>query len=133
MHGAATTAAVASVLASRVGDRATKRKDAIALGLQAAAERERLAVLMRSNTERTRSGTPEPLSAPGAPDSSPPLGTAPSMATGQTSAALTLEPPERARGLRFAIVGGVVGASVAVLLLLGLLGSQRSTSGPRPA
>jgi hypothetical protein len=119
------------VLAARVGDRATKRKESIALGLQAAAERERLAALMRSNTDRTSSGTPEPLVDPGAPESSP-VPTAPSMATGQTSAALTLEHPERARGLRFAIVGGVVGASVAVLLLLGLLGSQRSTSRTAP-
>jgi serine/threonine-protein kinase len=135
MRGEATTAAVATYLASLVGDRAAKRKEAIALGLQAAAERERLAEIMRSNTEHN-AGTPEPRSAPSAPgiqeinaepDSSPASSSVPSVMTG-TSAALTIEPAPRSRGLRLALVGGVVGASLAVLVVLGVLGLQRGTT-----
>jgi len=143
MRGEASTAAVASYLASHVGDRAAKRKEAIALGLQAAAERERLAEIMRSNTEH-HAGTPEPRSAPSAPgiqeitaepDSSP-SPSASSVMTG-TSAALTIEPAPRSRSLRLALVGGAVGASLAVLVVLGVLGMQsassRKGSSARPA
>lgn len=44
-------AAVASFLGKQVSDRIQKRKDAIALGLKAAAERDRVAKVMRSNAE----------------------------------------------------------------------------------
>jgi serine/threonine-protein kinase len=135
MRTEASTAAVAAYLASQVGDRAAKRKEAIALGLQAAEERERLAEIMRSNTDRTSGGTPEPRLAPSAPgiqeisaepDSSP----SPSASSGMTgtSAALTIEPPPRSRSVRLALVGGAVGASLAVLVALGVLGTQRGAS-----
>jgi hypothetical protein len=47
------TAVVAAFLGEIVGDRAERRKEAIALGLKAAAEREKVAGMMRSNAETT--------------------------------------------------------------------------------
>jgi serine/threonine protein kinase len=47
------TSVVAAFLGEIVGDRADKRKEAIALGLKAASERERVAGEMRSNAETT--------------------------------------------------------------------------------
>ncbi len=134
MRGEAGAAAVSAYLTTQVGDRAARRKEAIAIGLSAAEERERLAGIMRANTER-HTGTPEPRSAPGIhevsaePESSPSSSgsSAPSMMTGQTAAALTVDPP-RSRGLRLALVGGTVGASLAVLVGLGVLGVERGTS-----
>jgi len=139
MDGGTTTAAVATYLASQVGDRAARRKETIALGLKAAEERERLAVVMRSNTDKTDTGTSEPRSVSSlveaAPDSSGSASATPSVATSGTlgSAALSVEPAERSRGLRFALVGAVVGASLGVLALLAVIGSQRNASSARVA
>jgi serine/threonine-protein kinase len=47
------TAAVATFLTEHVADRAKKRKEAIAIGVKAAAERERYAEIMRSNVRST--------------------------------------------------------------------------------
>jgi len=130
-----TSASIAAYLADNTGDRSEKRKEAISLGLKAAEDREKYAEIMRSNTEHN-AGTPEPRSAPSAPgiqeinaepDSSPASSSVPSVMTG-TSAALTIEPAPRSRGLRLALVGGVVGASLAVLVVLGVLGLQRGTT-----
>jgi serine/threonine-protein kinase len=144
--GLVTTAAgVAAYLSARMEDRAEKRKEAIALGLEAADEREKYAEIMRSNTERKTRGessdagetrtelptkllTPEELFAPSD-------ATNPSAATGQTlgSAAVAIAPREGMRGLRFAIVGGVVGAAVAILGLVVLLSAGRERAAPSPA
>ena len=125
-----TTSAVAAYLAEQVGDRAEKRKEAIALGLKAADEREKYAAMMRSNTDLKQTGTSDTgmrtvLTPAGTPASE---ATNPSSATGQTlgQAAVAVTPRDGARGLRFAIVGGVVGASVAVLALVLLLGPGRN-------
>ncbi|HEX4448936.1 MAG TPA: protein kinase [Polyangiaceae bacterium] len=50
-------AAVATFLAEHVADRAKKRKEAIGIGMKAAAERERYAEIMRSNIRTTGSST----------------------------------------------------------------------------
>jgi len=136
-----TTAAVAAYLAEQVGDRAEKRKEAIALGLKAAEEREKFAEQMRKNTDLKQTGTSDTgmrtvLTPAGTPASAE--ATNPSSATGQTlgSAAVAVTPRDGARGLRFAIVGGVVGASVAVLALVLLLGPGRnkpSATAQRPS
>ena len=57
---ATSVAAVASFLGKHVADRAQKRKDAIALGLKAAAERDRVAEVMRSNAEISVGGLSDP-------------------------------------------------------------------------
>ncbi len=139
MRGEAGAAAVAAYMSTQVGDRAARRKEAIAIGLSAAEERERLADIMRANTNRTHGGTPEPRSAPSiqdvsaGPASSPSSSgsSAPSMMTG-TAGALTVNPP-RSRSLRLALVGGIVGASLAVLVGLGVLGVTRGTAKPGAA
>ena len=140
---ATTSAGVAAYLAEQVGDRADKRKEAIALGLKAADEREKYAALMRKNTDLTKTGTSDTgmRAAMLAPDGVTGSGetTNPSSATGQTlgSAAVAMAPRDRARGLRLAIVGGVVGAAIAVLALVVVLGAGRNklsaaTPGPKP-
>jgi serine/threonine protein kinase len=126
-----TTAAVAAYLAEQVGDRANKRKEAIALGLKAAEEREKFAEQMRNNTDLKQTGISDTgmRTATHTPAGTPASeATNPSSATGQTlgSAAVAVTPRDGGRGLRFAIVGGVVGASVAVLALVLLLGPGRS-------
>ena len=51
------TGAVAAFLTEHVGERAKKRKEAITVGLKAAAERERYAEIMRSNVRTTHNTT----------------------------------------------------------------------------
>jgi serine/threonine-protein kinase len=113
----ASTSAVAAFLAENVGDRAEKRKAAIALGLKAAEERERVDAVMRSNAEqgtgsssgrRDSSGLtqadvirrPEVLAQPEST----------TTPTGQTlgSAAMSLPLGHRRRGWTVALVAGVL-------------------------
>jgi serine/threonine protein kinase len=60
---ATSTAAVSAFLAEHVADRARKRKEAIAIGVKAAAERERYAKIMRSHVKVTAGGTGTALDA----------------------------------------------------------------------
>ncbi len=137
---AASPAAVSAFLADMVGDRAEKRKEAIALGLKAAEEREKVDAIMRSNADKTgvTSDTNKLVvaeistsSAIFRPDSGP-RSEPTTSTTGQTlgSAAMAVPPEVGSRGLRFAIVGGVVGASLAVLALVAL---TRGHATPAPA
>jgi hypothetical protein len=162
--GIATTAThVAAYLESVVGERADARKEAIALGLSAAADRERISEMMRAVTDRTRDGSASPVAprpsgaqtvaervGAWAADraAAPPReqaaeraldrGEVPTSLDGRSPGssgehtlgrvALALEPRERSRSWRFALVGGAVGASVALLALVGIVGSQRETS-----
>ena len=126
-------ATVAAYLAEHAGERAVKRREAIALGLKAAEEREKYAEIMRSNTERSRSGTPaEVITGPLARGdvNTPTSRAGQTSPTGQTlgSAVVPMASREGGRGLRFALVGGAVGASVAVLGIVALLASR-----PRPS
>jgi serine/threonine-protein kinase len=125
---AGTTSAVATFVEEIAGDRAEKRKETIAIGLKAAEEREKVAAIMRSNTEAagasdtpggevtalTQADTlrrPEPGSPP-EPTTSP---------TGQTlgSAAIPLRAIHAARGRPVAVAAGVlvVGAAIALLAM----------------
>jgi serine/threonine-protein kinase len=127
---AASPSNVAAFLAEMVGERAEKRKEAIALGLKAAEEREKVDAIMRSNADKTSVSSDSSKllvsdiatsSAIFRPDSSP-RSEPTTSATGQTlgSSAMAIPAETGSRGLRFAIVGGVVGASLAVLALVAL-------------
>jgi serine/threonine-protein kinase len=131
-----TSASIAAYLADNTGDRSEKRKEAISLGLKAAEDREKYAEIMRSNTERPQTGTSSsgagtPSLAPSeATNPSASGATSPSSTNGKTlgSAAVTVVPREGARGVRFAVVGGVVGAAVAVLAIVGLTAGRGAPS-----
>jgi len=135
---AASTSAVAAFIEEIAGDRAEKRKEAIAIGLEAAEDRERVAAIMRSNAEAT-----------GAPDTGsrevtaltqadtlrrpeqlqpPELTTSP---TGQTlgSGSMALPNIHRGRGRTVAVAAGVlvVGGAIA-LLTMGSSRHEASTS-----
>jgi serine/threonine-protein kinase len=120
-----TTSAVAAFVEEIAGDRAEKRKEAIAIGLKAAEEREKVAAIMRSNAETagaadtsdreltalTQADTlrrPEPVSQP---ESTTP--------TEQThgSAAIPLPVIQPGRGRPVAVAAGVllVGGAIALL------------------
>ena len=135
-----TTAAVSAYLASEVGDRAEKRKAAIALGLSAAEARERYAHIMQSNTEKSSGGTSltgarevaEVLTARAdrvasdettVPDG---ISSASKSATGQTigSASISIIARDGARGRRLAIVAATVGIAICVLAVAALRGPR---------
>jgi hypothetical protein len=124
---AGTTSAVAAFVEEIAGDRAEKRKEAIAIGLKAAEEREKVAAIMRSNAETagaadtsdrevsalTQADTlrrPEPVSQP---ESTTP--------TEQThgSAAIPLPIAQPGRGRPVAVAAGVliVGGAIALLAM----------------
>jgi hypothetical protein len=131
-----TAPGVAAYLAAQMGDRAVKRKEAIALGLKAAEDREKYAEIMLANTDRKVRGE---ASDTGVPTKllTPAYTTSPSSTTGQTlgSAAVAIPHREGTRGLRFAVVGGVVGAAIGALGLVSLLGrghDRSSASAPAP-
>jgi eukaryotic-like serine/threonine-protein kinase len=125
-------ATIASYLAEQMGDRADKRKEAIALGLKAADDREKIAQVMRSNTELPGAGS----SSTGVSSASivRAEATSPSLTNGKTigSAAVSIVPDAPRRGMRFAIVGSVLGAAIVVLAILGLA-NRRGTSSPATA
>jgi eukaryotic-like serine/threonine-protein kinase len=64
----ANPATVAAFLAEHVADRAKRRKEAIAIGLKAAAEREKYVEIMRSNVRTTGGGTSSSQAGVGPPD-----------------------------------------------------------------
>jgi hypothetical protein len=126
--------AVSSCLAEYVGDRAQKRKDAIALGVKAAADREKYASIMRSNIKTTggiseagsRSGTatvgPPPI---GPTDSLGPPET-PSSVSKSTNgtlglAALDVSLRRQGRSRTAAIAGVAVGAALGIAGLVTLV------------
>jgi eukaryotic-like serine/threonine-protein kinase len=129
---AASTSAVAAFIEEIAGDRAQKRKEAIAIGLEAAEDRERVAAIMRSNAEAT--GAPDTGSRqvtaltqadtlrrperilPPEPTTSP---------TGRTlgSATMALPTIHRGRGRTVAVAAGVLVVGGAIALLT--MGSSR--------
>jgi serine/threonine protein kinase len=129
-----TQAAIAAYLAEQMGDRADKRKEAIALGLKAAEDREKIAEVMRSNTELPQTGTSSTgvssVSKVSNASLAPSEATSPSLSNGKTlgSAALSIRPRARSRGARLAIVGGVLGAAVTVLALVAVAGGYGKPS-----
>jgi len=151
--GVATThAMVAKYVADLVGDKAEHRKEAIAIGLRAAGEREKVAAIMQSNAVMTGVdtdaaervvtewiGPPERASSRNA-DASPesaasPSSEAPASVSGATPAT-GMEMPARLRrrGRAAVVVGAIVAAGVAVTLGVAATGSSRSaaTAGAAP-
>jgi len=123
-HLTTTTSAVAAFLGKHTGDRAQKRRDAIALGLQAADQRDSVAALMKSNTERTGQGSASGVGTVAlAPAERP---STPGGTLGSAALHVSLRP--RSRGL-LAIVAGAagLGLGVAAILMLGL--ARRSPVG----
>ncbi len=127
------SATIAAYLAENTRDRSEKRKEAISVGLKAAEDREKYVEIMRSNTERPQTGTSSsgastPSVAPSeATNPSASGATSPSSTGGKTlgTAAVTVVPREGARGVRFAIAFGVVGAAIAVLAItVGLMAGR---------
>jgi len=127
-------AAVASFLGQNAGDRAQKRKDAIALGLKAAAERDRVAELMRSNTDVPVGG----LSEPGVRGSTTNHGatgnhsvTGGSVTSGTLgSAAVDLSVARPSRGKTVALVGAAAAGVLGIAGLLALVLHSPSAGGP---
>jgi len=126
-------AAVASFLGQHAGDRAQKRKDAIALGLKAAAERDRVAELMRSNAEVATGGLSDPgvrsstnVGAAGGTGSHSAPG---KSSTGGTlgSAAVYLMAGNPTRGRTIALAGSAAVGLVAIGAILAV--TLRSSSG----
>jgi serine/threonine-protein kinase len=114
---ATSTSAISTFLHEMVGDRAEKRKEAIAFGLKAAEEREKAAALMRSNADQT--GQTSVTSDTGArivaqmarePTTSP---------TGQTIGSSALEVPMV--GPRRGMTVAIAAAAAGVLLLVGII------------
>jgi serine/threonine-protein kinase len=129
-------AAVASFLGKHVGDRAQKRKDAISFGLKAAAERDRVAQVMRSNAEHALPGS---FTEPGSQGSLPGLGgntgTGMHSVTSGTlgSAAIDVGGRAAARS-RTVLLGAAAGGGVVGLAgLLAVLMHSSSAAGPSPA
>jgi serine/threonine protein kinase len=127
--------AVSSCLAEHVGDRAQKRKDAIALGVKAASDREKYASIMRSNIKTTggisdagsRSGMPTvgPPARIGPHDSFGPPET-PSSVSKSTNgtlglAALDVSLRRQGRSRTAAIAGVAVGAALSIAGLVTLV------------
>jgi serine/threonine-protein kinase len=127
-----TQTTIAAYLAQQMGDRADKRKEAIALGLKAAEDREKLAEVMRSNTELPQTGTSGVSSVSKVSKVSvvSAEATSPSLTNGKTlgSAAMSIRPLARSRGVRFAIVGGVLVAAAVILALVALSGGRGKSS-----
>jgi eukaryotic-like serine/threonine-protein kinase len=127
---ATSTSAVAAFLEEMVGDRAQKRKDAIAFGLKAAEEREKAAARMRSNADETGqtsvtsdTGAPIPVSQPGGRGGEPT--TSPTGKTvGSTAMSVPMVGPRRGVTLAvFAAVGALV-----LAVLVGLVATRSSGS-----
>ena len=130
-----TPATIAAYLAEQMGDKADRRKEAIALGLKAAEDREKVAAMMRSNTELPLTGTSNTGASKVSNVSAVTAeATSPSLSNGQTlgSAALSIRPPARSRGLRLAVVAGVLGAAVAVLALVVTTRGSAPAVAPKP-
>jgi serine/threonine-protein kinase len=131
-------AQIAAYLAEQMGDRADKRKEAVALGLQAAEDREKVAARMRSNTEQPQGVSGTGVSGTGVSSVSlaPAEVTSPSTISGRTlgSAAVSIRPPVAWRGTRIAVALGLIGSAVAVLALVALSkGRAPAAAEPRPS
>jgi hypothetical protein len=126
---ATSSSQVATSLQEHVGDRAQKRKEAIALGIKAAADREKYAAIMRSNIRTTgisdvasRSGVATvdgmgpAASGSGAPLAPPETPSWVSKLTNGTLAALDVSLKRQGRNRTAAIAGA------AVAVALGLAG-----------
>ena len=123
---AGTTSAVAAFIEEIVGDRAQKRKEAIAIGLKAAEEREKVEAIMRSNAETTGATDTDPhevmaLTQADTPRRSgeTPQPESTTSPTGQTlgSAAMALPMIHRGRGRTIAVVAGVLVVAGVIALL----------------
>jgi serine/threonine-protein kinase len=127
-------AAIATFLGKFVSDRIQKRKDAIALGLKAAAERDRVAEVMRSNAE-IHVGS---LSATGAGNGSAPRmitatgahSTITSGTLGSAAIDLGAASGSKNRAVILAAVGGGAFVGLAGMLAMFLHSSSANTSGP---
>jgi hypothetical protein len=140
---ATSTSAVAAFLEEMVGERAKKRKEAIAFGLKAAEEREKAAALMRSNADQTgqtnvtsdtgarivvaaqlaaRAG--ETGGASGPSETTSPTG----HTIGSTAMSVPMNGPRRSMAV-------IVAATIGALVLVGtvILVATRSSSGAAPA
>jgi serine/threonine-protein kinase len=127
-------AAVASFLGQNAGDRAQKRKEAIALGLKAAAERDRVAELMRSNAEVPTGGVSDPGFRSGTGNVG---GTGSHSSPGRSitngtlgSAAVDLLVAGPSRGKTIALVGAAAGGVLGVAALLALVLHSSPASDP---
>jgi serine/threonine protein kinase len=116
------TQAIAAFIAEMVGDRAGKRKEAIAFGLKAAEEREKAAALMRSNADQS-GGLTNVTSDPGVqlarekePVTSP---------TGQTIGSTSMDVP-MTRPRRGVTVAVAAGAALVVAVVVALLATRSS-------
>jgi predicted Ser/Thr protein kinase len=132
-------AAVASFLGQHAGDRAQKRKEAIALGLKAAAERDRVVELMRSNAEVAAGGVSDPAirrasaTNPGGTGSHSATGTGGSVSSGTLGlAAVDLSMARPSRGKTIALVGAAAGGvlGIAAIVALALHPSTPSAAAP---
>ncbi|MGD0524937.1 MAG: serine/threonine-protein kinase [Polyangiaceae bacterium] len=123
------TADVAAFLAEHASERAQKRKDAVALGLKAAEERDKYAKLLHSNADA--SGPSEPGS--GIVTASLKGLDPPSIPTAATLGSASMEvlsPRGRSRGMALAITAALVGGAFGLLGLVALVtsGSSRSAA-----
>ena len=119
------TSAVAAFLSQVVGDRAERRKEAIALGLQAAAEREKIAGIMRSNAETTNASSDtgaRVLTSLAQLEST-------TSATGRTlgSAAMAISMRQKRRGVTVSIAAGMA-TLVLVIAILAVFTRSRAPS-----
>ncbi len=125
------TADVAAFLAEHAPERAQKRKDAVALGLKAAEERDKYAKLLHSNADA--SGPSEPGS--GIVTASLKGLDPPSIPTAATlgSASMEVLPPRgRSRGMALALTAALVGGALGLVGLVALVTSS-SSRGAAPA
>ena len=122
---ATSTAAVAAFLAEHASERAQKRKDAIALGLKAADERDKYAKMLHSNADSTG-----PTSEPGSGVVTAALRglDPPSVPTVATlgSASMEVVPGVRPRGMTLAITAAVAGVALGIAGLVALVASGPS-------
>ena len=130
---ATSTAAVAAFLQEMVGDRAERRTEAISLGLKAAADRENVAEMMRSNAENTLStGSAAAAVVSAATAARMAAVTTPgpestSSGTGQTLGSAPMSLPLRDRRLT------VVATSVATTLVLAAVVGVIASRSTKPA
>jgi serine/threonine-protein kinase len=114
--GASTTATeVAAFLQSQASDRAQKRRESIALGLQAADEREKVAAIMKSNADMSG-----PNSSPSPMTPSVPIAEAGERTAAGTLglATITMNLPFRPRRMSHAFVGAAAGLAIGIAGML---------------
>jgi hypothetical protein len=132
--GASTTAtAVAEFLREHGGDRAQKRKESIALGLNAADEREKVAAIMKSNADAS-GPTSSPSPSPGPRPLTPITLAGEKTSSGTLGlATITLSLPIRPRRVSFVLLGAAVGLGIGIAgMLLVRSGSSKPVI-PAPA